>query len=174
MKFFQRIEVWFLLLIGSGLAAWALLGEPRTQDSADTPPAASSASADAPLIEVRRSTLERDYGNARLDIELRIQNPTVRPLILKSPEIQLLTSSDREVPAFFLPADPPPQLAANTAQDVKLRFWLEKADVAGPLRMRFQGHDFPIKSDTPIDWDGLENRKPVTFTGTDWRVGPPK
>ena len=174
MKFFQRIEVWFLLLIGGGLAAWVLLGEPTRLDTNDSAPLPAELSESAPLIEVRRSTLERDYGNARLDIELRIQNPTVRPIILQSPEVQVLTSTDREVPAFFLPADPPPQVAARTAQEVKLRFWLEKADVSGPLRIRFQGKDFPLKSALPINWDSLENRKPITFTGTDWQVGPPK
>ncbi len=173
MKFFQRIEVWFLLLIGGGLAAWVLLGQPKASNEA--PPAEPSSSVETTdLIQVRRSTLERDYGNARLDLDLRIQNPTVRPIVLKAPDIQLLTGTDREVPAFFLPADPPPQLSASASQEVKLRFWLEKTDVAGPLRLRFQGHDFPVKTAAPVEWDRLENGKPTTFTALDWHVGPPK
>ena len=44
-----------------------------------------------------------------------------RKLILASTEI---TEKGREVPSFFLPFQPQPEVAAKSTQDVELRFWL--------------------------------------------------
>lgn len=164
MPFFKRLEVWLLLAIGLAATLWVLLPEPTGDDTAVADPAAAQVPAE-PALRVLRCTLERDFGNARLDIELRYANPAPRPLLLAAPDVRLLTAEGGEVPLFILPATPVPQIAARATGDANLRFWLEKKHLAGPLTLDIRGARATVKGPAPLDLDTLENRKPRTWPG---------
>ncbi len=165
MKIHQRAEVWVLVLGCVAAAVWVLM------DGASDPAAGSAAPGPVTAAEplrIHRCTLERDYGNARLDIELRYQNDSPRPLTLQPPDARLLTGSGDDVPPFVLPVEPPPSVAAGTAQDVRLRFWLEEEHLAGSLTLEIRDTSAPVKSGAPFNLERLENGKPRSWTGTDW------
>ena len=166
MKLHQRAEVWVLVLGCIAAAVWVLL-----DNSGDTPPGLDSKApvTSAEPLRIHRCTLERDYGNARLDIELRFQNDAPRPVTLQPPDVRLLTESGAEVPPFILPVEPPPSVAAGTIQDVRLRFWLEREHLRGSLALHIRDASVPVKSQSPLNLDQLENGKPRSWTETDWK-----
>jgi len=163
MSFLKRFEVWLLILLSLGASIWVF-----TTDSdpglGEQEPIATDAAPEAGL-NIHRCTLERDYGNARLDIELRYRNTSPRPLILLPPDVKLLTADGKEVPPFTLPVEKPAQIAAQTAQDVRLRYWLDKSHLQGSLTLEIRGEKAEVKSASPVDLDKLENGKPKTWTG---------
>lgn len=165
MRLLSRPEVWFLLVL-SGAAAWWALQEPApyAQDAAEI---AATTAPDAPL-RIHRCTLERDFGNARLDIEFRYRNASPRPLTLQPPDARLLTAAGREVPPFILPVERAPVAPENTASDLRLRYWLDAADLAGGLRFEVRGQSVEVKSAEPLNLEKLENHQPRTWTTTKW------
>ena len=164
MKFFQRFEVWLLLILGGGAAFWVLTSKP-SEDGNPEPIEASAAPTSEPAITIHRCSLERDYGNARLDIELRYRNASPRALILQPPDVRLLTADGKEVPIFILPVEKPPQVAAQMAQDIRLRYWLDKAQLQGSLTLDIRGQTAEVKTAAPLDLEKIENHKPKTWTG---------
>jgi hypothetical protein len=166
MPFLKRIEVWVLLVVGVGLSWWAL-------KPAAAPPtrweAAAGEAADQPpqRLTLRGAQIERDYGNARLDLTLAVRNDGIHPLRLSAPKLRLL-AGEREVPAFFLPADRLPEVAPQSASEVQLRYWLEAADLQGPLVLDLEGEQTPVKSATPYPLDPLKNGELVTLRGVEW------
>lgn len=164
MSFFKRIEVWVLLLLGGGAAFW-VLQEPSAGEGDPQPVQESEVSPSEPPLVIHRCTLERDYGNARLDIELRYRNASPRPLVLQPPDVRLLTAEGREVPPFILPVEKPPQIAAQTAQSVRLRYWLEAAQLGGALTLDIRGAKAEVKSAASLDLSKMENGKPRTWQG---------
>lgn len=172
MKFYQRIEVWLLLLAGAGAAFWAL--QPRAGSTAGSWEHDSARAADeaegARRVTLRGATLERDYGNARLDLDARVRNDGIHPLALTPPHARLLAGPDgeREVAPFFLSAERPPEVAPQAASEVRLRYWLEAADLQGPLLLEVEGEKLPVKSAAPCDLEKFENRKPVILRGVEW------
>lgn len=165
MHFFKRIEVWLLLILGGGAAVWVLLDTPKVDDDGNPETIPAEAPADSAALVIHRCTLERDFGNARLDIELRYRNASPRPLILQPPDVRLLTGEGKEVPPFILPVEKPPEIAAQTAQDVRLRFWLEKAHLQGPLKLEIRGATAEVKASKALGLETLENGKPKTWKG---------
>ncbi len=161
MSFLKRIEVWVLLLLGGGAAVWVLMDKPVIEGD---PQPVESTSTD-PALVIHRCTLERDYGNARLDIELRYRNASPRPLVLQPPDVKLMTGDGREVPPFILPVEKPPQIAAQTTQSVRLRYWLESAHLSGPLTLEVRGERAEVKSASALDLAKIENKKPRTWQG---------
>jgi hypothetical protein len=117
MRIFQRFEVWLLLIAGGIAVWWSFQPAPN---SAETSPETAT---DAPL-QLRRCTLERDFGNARLDLEVRYKNASPRPLSMQAPDVRLLNAAGKEVPPFILPIERPPTAEAQTTGDIRLRFWL--------------------------------------------------
>ncbi|MDH4476685.1 MAG: hypothetical protein QE274_09425, partial [Verrucomicrobiaceae bacterium] len=111
--------------------------------------------------------VERDYGNARLDLEVRVRNEGVHPLVMKAPKVRLM-AGEREVPTFFLPAERLPEVAAKTTSEVTLRFWLEAADLKGALVLDVEGEKVPVKSAAVFDLTTLENGKPRAVRGVEW------
>jgi hypothetical protein len=164
MPFFKRLEVWLLLAVGLAATLWVLLPEPTGNDTASADPAAATAP-NEPALQVLRCTLERDFGNARLDIELRYANPAPRPLLLAAPDVRLFAADGTEVPFFVLPATPVPQIAERASGDANLRFWLEKKHLAGALTLDIRGARTAVKSPAPLDLETLENRKPRSWSG---------
>lgn len=162
MSFLKRIEVWVLLILGVGAAIWVLTDKPAVEGD---PQPVESTSTD-PALVIHRSTLERDFGNARLDIELRYQNASPRPLILQPPDVKLLTSDGKEVPPFILATEKPPEIAAQTSRNVRLRYWLDKQHLQGSLTLDIRGTKAEVKTALPLDLEKLENRKPKTWPGS--------
>lgn len=161
MSFLKRIEVWVLLLIGGGAAVWVFMDKPVIEGD---PQPVQSTSTD-PALVIHRCTLERDYGNARLDIELRYRNASPRPLVLQPPDVKLMTGDGREVPPFILPVEKPPQIAAQMTQSVRLRYWLESGHLSGPLTLEVRGEKAEVKSDSALDLTKIENKKPRIWQG---------
>ncbi len=165
MAFLKRIEVWVLLLIGGGAALWVLNDQPELEGDPEAIEATEAAAPESALT-IHRCTLERDYGNARLDIELRYRNASPRPLVLQPPDVKLLTAEGKEVPPFILPVESPPQIAANTAQSVRLRFWLEQAHLNGALTLEVRGSQAEVKPAAALDLTKLENKKAKSWQGS--------
>lgn len=163
MRVFQRFEVW-LLLIAGGIAVWWSFS--TAPNPSETGPVAEI-NPEAPL-QLRRCTLERDFGNARLDLEVRCKNASPRPLSMQPPDVRLLNAAGKEVQPFILPVERPPSIEAQTTGDVRLRFWLEKADLAGPLTLEIRGQKLEVKNSTPLDLEKLKNATPKVWTSAAW------
>jgi len=164
MEFLKRFEVWVLLLLGGGAGLWVLFDKPVVEGDPLPIEASDAPSADAELV-IHRCTLERDFGNARLDIELRYRNAAPRPLVLQPPDVKLLTAEGKEVPPFILPMEKPPQIAAQTAQSVRLRFWLEAAHLKSALTLDVRGSKAEVKGAAALELEKLENKKPQSWQG---------
>lgn len=166
MRFFSRPEVWFLIL-ASGIAAWWALREPKPY-ATDAAEIAATTAEDATL-RIQRCTLTRDFGHARLDIELRFRNTAPRPLFMQPPDVRLLTGDGHEVPPFILPTERPPRVPEKLSADLRLRYWLEKEHLAGALRLDVRGQSVEVKAPTPFDLEKLENDKPHVRTNSNWQ-----
>jgi hypothetical protein len=163
----KRIELWVLLaMIVAGLV-WVFLSRDDGED--DMPGGGTTSVADdqAPL-KLHRCTLKRDYGNARLDIELRVRNDGAGKLVMQSPKVKLLTGKGREVPSFFLPFDAVPEVAAKSAQDVQLRYWLETADLRESLTLEVDGKTMPVKSAKAFDIEAMKNGEERVMQPGEW------
>ena len=161
MSFLKRIEVWVLLILGGGAAIWVITDKPVVEG--DPQPIESTST--EPTLVINRCTLERDFGNARLDIELRYRNASPRPLILQPPDVKLATGDGKEVPPYILPVEKQPQIAAQTTQSVRLRYWLEASHLNGLLTLDVRGTKAEVKSAEPLELSKLESRKPKLWQG---------
>lgn len=163
MHLFKRFEVWLLLVTGVIAVWWSLQTDSTPVD--DGPMAEMKA--DIPL-QLRRCTLERDFGNARLDLEIRYKNTSPRPLFMQPPDVRLINAAGKDVPPFILPVEKPANIEAQTTSDIRLRFWLEKADLAGALTLEIRGQKLEVKTSTPLDLEKLTNAKPKVWTSANW------
>lgn len=162
MNFLKRVEVWLLLLAGAAVSIWVLM--PPEREASDSFERAQEAGIDAPALQILRCTLERDFGNARLDVELRYRNESPRPLILAPPDARLL-AGETEVPPFILPAEKLVEIPARTTQEVRLRYWLEKKHLESALTLEIRDAKAEVKSAASLELDALENRKPKVWQG---------
>lgn len=163
MRIFQRFEVWLLLIAGGIAVWWSFQSAPNPSETGPE----VEMNADAPL-QLRRCTLERDYGNARLDLEVRYKNTSPRPLSMQPPDVRLINAAGKDVPPFILPVERPPSIEAQTTGDIRLRFWLEKSDLTGPLTLEIRGQKLEVKNSTPLDLEKLENARPKVWTSATW------
>ena len=163
MRIFQRFEVWLLLIAGGIAIWWSFSSAPNP---AETCPETELTTA-SPL-QLRRCTLERDFGNARLDLEVRYKNTSPRPLSMQPPDVRLLNAAGKDVPLFILPVERPPSIESQTTGDVRLRFWLEKTDLAGPLTLEIRSQKLEVKNSTPLDLEKLDNARPRVWTTAEW------
>ncbi len=170
MKILLRIEVLFLLALAVVGGAWVLLSDkPGALDEGK--PAVASISKDPGdgSTLIRRCHLERDVGNARLDIELRMTNNHSKKLLLAPPVLRLINAKGADVPAYFLPTEPPPELTAKSTHEVRMRFWLEADDVKGELVLEVDGQKFNIKTAAPLNLETLKNAEAKAMpVGGDW------
>lgn len=169
MKWYQRVEVWVLFLLATGAIVYVSMQAP-SQPHFDTGlEAGDVAGGTAPSrLKIHRCVLVRDHGNARLDIEARVTNQAEVRLAMQPPAVRLEGPEGREIPPFFLPFNPPPELSPGGTQDVQLRYWLEKGDLAGPLTLHVQEEQVPVKSPAPFDLGALENGRDHVLKGVDW------
>ena len=73
-------------------------------------------------------------------------------------------------PLFILPVERPPSIEAQTTGDVRLRFWLEKTDLAGPLTLEIRSQKLEVKNSTPLDLEKLDNARPRVWTSAEWKL----
>jgi len=163
MHLFKRFEVWLLLIAGGIAILWSFQSNTPAGEGGPV----AEMSADSPL-QLRRCTLERDFGNARLDLEIRYHNVSPRPLHMQPPDVRLINAAGKDVPPFILPVERPASIEARTTSDLRLRFWLEKADLAGPLTLDIRGLKLEVKNGTPFDLEKLVNKKPKVWTSAIW------
>lgn len=163
MSFLKRFEVWLLILLSLGVTLWVFTTEEASEGNPE--PLAAEVTTTEPGLKIHRCTLERDYGNARLDIELRYRNTSPRPFSFQPPDVRLVTAEGKEVPLFTLATEKPPQVPAQTAQDVRIRYWLEKAHLQGALTLEVRGEKAEVKKPAPLDLEKLENGKSKTWIG---------
>lgn len=169
MNFLKRIELWVLLLLVVGGIAYVFTSRPSDEEDI-TPtnsPTLTVKNSDEPL-QLRRTSLKRDYQNARLDLTVRVRNDSADKLPMQSPKVRLLTDKSREVPSFFLPFEQQPEVAAKSTQEVQLRYWLEASDLQGSLTLDVEGKTLPIKSMKPLDINTLKNTGEKVISGTEW------
>lgn len=167
MNSLKRFELWVLaavLLVGT---VWVLTSRHPAEDEPASATSTASGTSAAPLV-LHQCVLERDYGNARLHIELRIKNDEEEKLSCLPPKVRLLTTQGREVPSFFLAFNKPPEVPGKSAQDVELVYWLEAADLGGGLTLMVRDEKLPIKSEKPFDLKTVENTKKKTFKPGEW------
>jgi len=165
MKWYQRVEIWVLAAAVAGVFFF-VFGSGGDDLENETEPVSD---ADVSPTLIHRSTIERDHGNARLDLEIGHANRSAERLVMQPPRVKLFTGKGREVPPFFLPFDPPPAIPAKSRQDVRLRYWLEKADLDGALTLEIDGERVEVKSSAAFDLEKLENKKTVSFKGAEWK-----
>jgi hypothetical protein len=158
MQLIKRIELWILLAIIMAGVAWVFLsGNGGEADPLGGDSTANTESA-SPL-QLHRCVLKRDYGNARLDIELRVRNDRAEKLVMQAPKVKLLGEKGREIPSYFLPFDPVPEVAAHSALDVQLRYWLEASDLKESLNLEVDGRRLPIKGSNAFDLNSIKNEE---------------
>lgn len=156
MHFLKRIELWVLLAIIVAGLVWVFTSGGDDEDAAGEDGTSSVEDPGAPL-KLHRCILERDYGNARLDLELRVRNDKPEKLVLQAPKVKLVTDKGREVQSFFLPFDPVPEVAANSTLDVQLRYWLEASDLQSALTLEVDGKTLPVKGAKALDLNAMKN-----------------
>lgn len=166
-KWSQKPEVWVLLVASLAVAFWALkppLESPSWDVGVGSGGVPSTANA---TVQVLGGELVRDYGNARLDLVVRLKNESIHPLLLTAPKVRLL-ADQKEVPAFYLPAERAPEVAPKTTSEVKLRYWLESGDLQKSLTLDVNGESVPVKSAKAFDLQKIENGQPRSLRGIDW------
>ena len=167
MNYLKRIELWVLLIIIGGGLFWVFSSKSDEGTFADVSADGQKSAQTSPL-KYYRSSLKRDYGNARLDIDLWIRNDKSETINLHAPAVKLVTSKGKDIPSFFLPFDPIPQIASKAAQDVQLRYWVDAADLEGGLTFEVNGVSIPIKSEQPFDLKSIPNDDTKTFQPGKW------
>ncbi len=169
MNFLKRIELWVLLAVIVAGLVWVFTSSSSDEEEPDASDGATSSveTHEAPL-KLHRCVLERDYGNARLDIELRVRNDSSDKLVLQAPKVKLLTDKGREVPSFFLPFDPVPEVAVKSTLDVQLRYWLDAADLQGALTLEVDGKTIPVKSTKAFDLVSMKNAEKKVLEPKEW------
>lgn len=165
MKLFQRTEVWLLMALATAAGLFVLLTRSPQEEVFVT---ATQPAAAAQPMQLRSITLTRDHGNVRMDLSAQLTNASSRTLQLVSPTVRMRTEKGREVPLFFLPSQPPPSLPPHSTSDVKLRFWLEAADLTGSLQLEFNKERLMVKSQQPYDLQQLRNNSSLTLNPTAW------
>lgn len=167
MKPPKRPELWvFLALTLAGLA-YALLSRRSGEGSAADGRADDAVPAEAAL-RLHRCVLTRDGRGARLDIALRVRNETAAGIVMQPPGVRLSAAKGRDIPPFYLPFDPRPEIALNSTQDVLARYWIEAADLEGSLVLHVGDRSLEVKSATPLDLGTLPEREGKTFNPGAW------
>lgn len=165
---FKRIEIWLLLALMIAGLIWVFTSRSSEESVEDsTPSFTGTVTREAPL-KLHRSVLKRDYGNARLDIDIRVFNSSAESLVMNPPKVKLLTAKNTEVASFFLPFEKLPEVPANSTQDVQLRYWLESEELNGSLTLEIDGQKLEVKDSTPLQLDSLPNGTDQIYSSTRW------
>jgi len=169
MNVLKRPEVWILLiLIVVGIAYVLVTSEKKGggDDLADAP--AQQGDVVAGRLELENLSLTRDYGNARLDITVAVDNRGRAEIRTVPPAVRLVTGGDEDVQPFFLAGDFPPDIPADARATVTLKYWLEPEHFAGALLLEISGDSIPVKPAQPFDLEQAENGAPRPVTPGKW------
>ena len=168
MNWHKRIELWLMLaLVIAGL--FFVFGHRSSdEEKAGFSDNVVTSEKEAAPLKIHRCVIERDRNNARFDIEVQVRNDGAQKLVLQSPQARLLNAKGREIAAFFLPFDAPPEVPPNSTQDVQLRYWLDAVDLQGALTLEVNGKSVAVKNAKPLDLSTLKNAEKKTVTGLDW------
>ena len=166
VPFLKRIELWVLLAII--VAGLVFVFSSRHPDEGDAGAGVQTAAAEEKPLQIHRCIVTRDGSNAQLDIELRVKNTTPNALVLQSPAAKLLDGKGREIPGFFLPFEPQPEVAPGSTQDVQLRYWLAAPDVRGALKLEVNGASAEVKTARAFDLNAMKNGEKRTVTPESW------
>jgi hypothetical protein len=164
MNIFKRLEVWLLLIAAAGATLFVVWPSGRDKPSISE---VKPAQPDSKLTLIG-CKLERDFGNARLDIEARLTNRHARKLLLVAPAVRLLNAQGKAVPDYILPAEKPAEVPPNSDAAVVLRYWLEQTDLNGKLTLEVEGEAVEVKSDKPLDLNKLKNSELTKMPSGDW------
>ena len=167
MNLLKRTEVWALLAVVTAGLVWVFLSGRASKDEALDSGGTTGVDSREPL-QLHRCVLKRDYGNARLDIEVHVRNDAAERLVMQTPRVKLLGENGREIPSYFLPFDPVPEVAAKSELDVQLRYWLEAADLNGGLSLKVDAKQLTIKGPTAFDLKSMENGEEKVFQPGAW------
>ena len=167
MSLLKRVELWVLLAIAVAGIIFAFRSKHHEDDQGAGESTAGTTVNDAPLV-LHRCVLKRDYGTARLDIELKVRNDDTKKLIMQSPDVKLITGKGRETPGFYLAFEPPPEIPANSTQDVKVRYWLTAEDLQGTLTFDVKGQKLQVKGGTVFDLNSVPNLEEKVFKAGEW------
>jgi hypothetical protein len=166
-------------LLGAILAALALA--PAACDRAPQADGGDSS------LQIRARSLSRDFGNARLFLEIHVDNRagqtfTAAPpqLILVAgatpadfpegaPDLEDLPDGARLVTPLTLPSSPPPMIPAGTRQNIELKFWLEPADLLGPLTLVSPQAATAVKDAAPLALEKLKDQAATRFRSPSWQ-----
>lgn len=165
----KRIEIW--LLLAAVLAGLVFVFSSRSPDGelvGSGGAAGPEAAGGEETLRVHRCVLERDYGNARLDIDLRVRNAAAEKVVLQSPRARLVTGKGREVPSFFLPFEAMPEVPGGATRDVQLRFWLEAADLGEALRLEVDGRSVEVKGGKAFDLQAMKTGEKRILAPGEW------
>jgi hypothetical protein len=168
MSFLRRVELWVLLAIAVAGILFAFSSRHRDAEQGAAGAAGAGAMSEDPPLKLHRCVLKRDYGTARLDIELRVRNAGGQKLVLQPPDAILVTGKGREVPGFYLPFEPQPEVGAGSAQDVLIRYWLTADDLAGTLTFEVRGARLEVKSAKAFDLNSVPNLETRIFKPGEW------
>lgn len=157
MVWLRRVELWVLLAVVVAGLIFAFAWRDRETDEAGGAGTSAAASAESAPVMLHRCVLEREADHARLEVEVRVRNSRPETLVLQPPRARLLAAAGREVPPFFLPFDPQPEIPANATQDVQLSYWLDAPDLQHELRLEVDGTSLAVKSSRPFDLGSLKN-----------------
>jgi hypothetical protein len=167
MHFLKRIELWVLLAVIVAGLAWVFTSGPGDEEDLYGGSANQAAADSQAPLQLHRCVLTRDYGNARLDIDLRVRNDSAEKLVMTAPKVKLLAAGGREIPEFFL-IEPRPEVVPNSTQDVQLRYWLEASDLQGPLSLDVNGKILAIKGSAPFDLTSMRNEEEKVIQKGGW------
>lgn len=168
MKFPRRAELWLLFaLVVAGLI-FVFASRKGGDDSAGPGGTGTAAPSEERPLKLHRCVVERDYGNARLDIDLQLRNDTAEALALQPPKVRLLAAKGREIPPFFLPFEKQPEIPAHTSQVVQLRYWLDASDLQGALELEVDRRIVEVKGAKPFDLATLKNGEKKALGAGEW------
>ncbi|MEM6912159.1 MAG: hypothetical protein AAF555_11345 [Verrucomicrobiota bacterium] len=120
-------------------------------------------------------TLQRDFGNFILNLEVAATNPSSQATTLGPPQLRLLGPSGQTFPLYqltHLPSyQPPPRLAAGERARTSLAYWLSTEELGLELHLAFLEERLLVKkaglpplSSLPAEQKELRHR----FPHPDW------
>ena len=164
MSVFKRPEVWVLLVLAIVGVGYVL----TTGGGGGDEDGGGGGASEGGKLRVDKVVLERDYGNARLDITVRYDNRGGGEFQVARPAVALVRGDGAEVDEFFLAGDFPEPVTAGREVEVLLKFWLKPEDLGGELTLRVQGDEAVVKGAGAFDRESVENQASVELKAGAW------
>ncbi len=170
MALLKRFELWLLLILIGGGLFYVINIQDADQGRAPiraSNPIDSEKPAPPPRFSLQKTTITRDGDHFLAEIKIHCRNEHGQTLKLSPHDTRLLAAGGQEIPAFFLPFQPSPQVPESSEADVILRYWLSQDDINGPISLQIDKDSIPIKIGA-YEPDALPDKQSRSFTGTNW------